>query len=100
MYYDQKTVIFGINSLLFFVDMVCYTCKLFTHQDHMFSGVIRTSDSKLISRLQENLGTDRKIINYLDQGNFYILAESPQSLYTHKSKIRLCDDSSITLFQA
>ena len=100
MYYDTKTVVFGINSLLFFVDMVSYTCKLFTHQDQVFSGVFRTSDNMLVQQLQKNIGEDRKLINYKDQRDFYILAESPQTLYTHKSKLRLCPDSSITVFQA
>lgn len=31
MHYDSRMVVFGINSLLFFVDLVSYTCKLFTH---------------------------------------------------------------------
>ena len=100
MHYDKKNVIFGANSLLFFISLEKMDCKVFTYKDMMFSGVIKTKNQKMVDQLIQTIGEGRELIRYEDNSQFYIIAEESNKLYTYKNQFRLKSEKEVRFLES
>ena len=80
MHYDESHVVFGVNVLLFFVDLKKKSCKVFSTEDgKTFAGVLRGKvESGLVPPSME----------VVEFEGFSVMVGSADQLYTHKNKVR------------
>lgn len=81
MHYDQFSVVFSVNVLLFFVDLKRKTCKVFSYFDRPIAGMV-----KKLSEDEEapELGN----LEVIEYDGFFIGVADEDFVFTYKNQLR------------
>lgn len=88
MHFDQFTVVFSVNVLLFFIDLKHKTCKVLRYENRPFAGMVKKAREDEQPPVLENL----EIIEY---DGFFIAVANENFVFTYKNQLRRLEDGSI-----